>query len=40
MFIGRERELNSLEELYSQPGFGMTVIGECRFKNEKIDKNI
>lgn len=26
MFIGRERELNSLEELYSQPGFGMTVI--------------
>ena len=26
MFIGRERELNSFEELYSQPGFGMTVI--------------
>ena len=26
MFIGRERELSSLDELYSQPGFGMTVI--------------
>ena len=26
MFIGRERELNSLGELYSHPGFGMTVI--------------
>ena len=26
MFIGRERELSSLEELYIQPGFGMTVI--------------
>lgn len=26
MFIGRTRELNSLEELYHQQGFGMTVI--------------
>lgn len=26
MFIGRERELASLDELYRQPGFGMTVI--------------
>lgn len=26
MFIGRERELDSLDELYRQPGFGMTVI--------------
>lgn len=26
MFIGRERELESLNELYAQPGFGMTVI--------------
>lgn len=26
MFIGRQRELKSLQELYQKPGFGMTVI--------------
>ena len=26
MFIGRERELKSLNEVYSKAGFGMTII--------------
>ncbi len=26
MFIGRKRELKTLEELYAKPGFGMTII--------------
>lgn len=41
MFVGRERELNALEKVYSKDSFGMTIIyGRRRIGKSFFDHRI